>query len=65
MLLAFVDFLCEFAKLLGLFVTRLYLQLRELSRFLTWQLRNQSLKLNRCFARVVGLFQHQMLEFPH
>ena len=25
LLLAFVDFLCEFAKLLGLFVARLYL----------------------------------------
>ena len=65
MLLAFVNFLREFAKLLGSFVTRLYLQLRELSRFLTRQLRNQSLKLNRCFSCVVGLFQHQMLEFPH
>jgi hypothetical protein len=65
LLLAVVDFLREFAKLLGLFVTRLYLQLCELSRFLARQERNQSLKLNCRFARVVGLFQHQMFEFPH
>jgi hypothetical protein len=57
-----MDFLREFAKLLGLFVTRLYLQLCELSRFLTRHLRNQSLKLNGRFARVVSLFQHQMFK---
>ena len=48
--LTFVDFLREFAKFLGLFVTRLYLQLRELARFLARQQRNQSLKLN-CTSR--------------
>jgi hypothetical protein len=63
--LTVVDFLREFSKLLGLLVTRLYLQLRELSRFLAWQQRNQSVKLNCRFACVVGLFQNQMFEFPY
>ena len=63
--LTFVDLLRELAKFLGLFVTRLYLQLRELARFLARQQRNQSLKLNCRFACVVGLLQHQMFEFPH
>jgi hypothetical protein len=58
LLLAVVDFPREFAKFLGLFVTRLYLKLREHSRPLARQQRNQRLKLHCRFACVVGLFQH-------
>jgi hypothetical protein len=48
----------------GWFVTRIHLQLCELSRFFTGQERNQSFKSSCRFVRMVGLFQHQMFEFP-
>jgi len=44
-------------------VTRLYLQLGELPRFL-WKDRNQGLQFNRCFLRVVGLSAHQVFKLP-
>jgi len=62
--LALFRLLRKLAKLLGLFVTGLYLQLCELSRFLSGQERNQSFKFSCSLLRVVGLFDHQMFKFP-
>jgi hypothetical protein len=57
--LTLFDLLRYLAKFLGLFVTCLYLQLGELSRFLR-QEQNQSLKSSSSVAvsRVVGRLQH-------
>jgi len=62
--LLFFDFLRQLAKLFGLFVARLYLQLCELSRVLSCQDRHQGLEFRRYLACVIGLFQHQMFKFP-
>src|ERR1700722_9248040 len=56
------DFLRQFAKLFGLLVARLYLQLCELPGVLSRQDRHQSLQFCRYFACVIGLFQHQMFK---
>jgi hypothetical protein len=58
------DFPRQFAKLFGLLVARLYLQLCELSRVLSRQDRRQGLQFRRYFACVIGLFQHQMFKLP-
>ena len=50
--LAFFDFLRQLAKLLGLFVTGLCLELRELPRFLTGEERNQGFKFG---CRLLGM----------
>ena len=58
------DFLRQRAKLFGLFVARLYVQLCELSRVVSCQDRHQGLEFRRYLACVIGLFQHQMFKFP-
>ena len=63
--LGFFNFLREFAKVSGLYVTGLCLELRELSRFLSWQERNQSFKLDCRLGGVISLFDHQVFEFPN
>lgn len=62
--LVFFDFLRQLAKVLSLFVTGLYLELCQLSRFLTGEERNQSFKLDCCLVGVVSFFEHQMFKFP-
>jgi hypothetical protein len=54
--LAFLNFLRQFAKLLGLLVALLDLQLCQLPRLLIRHFQNQSLKFDGRFLRVAGLF---------
>lgn len=63
--LAFFDFLRQLAKVLRLFVAGLYLELCELSRFLTGQEQNQSFKFGCHLVRMVSLSEHQMFKFPN
>jgi hypothetical protein len=63
LLLLFFHLPREIAKLLGLFMARLYLQICELLGLLR-QEQNQSLKLGRRLMRVVSLTYHQTFKFP-
>ena len=63
-ILAFFDFLRSRTKVLGLFVTGLYLELCELSRFLIGEERNQSFKFGCRLVRLISPSEHQMFKFP-
>src|SRR5579863_7292869 len=58
------DFLRQLQKILGLFVTGLYLEPSELLSFFLGQERNQTFKLDRRLAGLVSPFEHQMFKFP-
>jgi len=60
----FFGFLRKLAKVFGLFVAGFYLDLCELTRFLTGKKRNQSFKFGCCLLGAVSLSEHQVFKFP-